>query len=155
MIHSLFTNVLMTFLIAMIPVLELRAAIPAGIASGLSPLAAYGIAVAGNLLPVPAVILLVRRIFAWFRKKKILASLFEKLEKRAREKGRMVHRYRLLGLMLLVAIPLPGTGAWTGAMVAAFLDISLRRALPAIFVGLVIAGAVTTAVTCGAIHMFW
>lgn len=149
------STALMTGLLAMVPVLELRAAIPAGVASGLTPLAAYGIAAVGNLIPVPAVVLLVRRIFAWFGKKHIFGGMFEKLEARAREKGRMVQKYRLLGLILLVAIPLPGTGAWTGAMVAAFLDISLRRAFPAIALGVVIAGAITTGVTCGAIHFFW
>lgn len=155
MTSGLFTSALMTFFLAMVPVLELRGAIPAGIASGLTPFWAYAIAVVGNLVPVPAVILLVRRIFAWCRKKHIFGNIFEKLENRVREKGEIVHKYRLLGLMLLVAIPLPGTGAWTGAMVAAFLDIQLRRAFPTIALGVVIAGAITTGVTCGAIHLFW
>lgn len=153
MMDSMLIRALMTFFLAMVPVLELRAAIPAGIAAGLSPLNAYILAVAGNLIPVPAVILLARSIFAWCRKKHIFGGFFERLEQRVHDKSSLVRRYRLLGLVLLVAIPLPGTGAWTGAMVAAFLDISLRRAFPTIAVGVMIAGAVTTAVTCGAIHI--
>lgn len=154
MIES-FAAVLMTFFLAMVPVLELRGAIPAGVAAGLSPIAACGIAVVGNLIPVPAVVLLTRRIFAWFRKKNLFHGFFDKVERRVHDKGSLVRKYRLLGLVLLVAIPLPGTGAWTGAMVAAFLDISLRRAFPTIAVGVAIAGAITTAITCGAVHLFW
>ena len=76
------------------------------------------------------------------------------LERRAHLKGRLVRKYRLIGLVVLVGIPLPGTGAWTGALVASVLDIRMRSALPAILVGLVIAAAVTLTVTMGLIHLF-
>ena len=69
-------------------------------------------------------------------------------------KGRVVQKYRLLGLVVLVGVPLPGTGAWTGALVASLLDIRLRHAFPAILLGLIIAGAITTAVTMGVVHLF-
>ncbi len=75
------------------------------------------------------------------------------LERRAHLKGRKVRKYRTLGLVLLVAIPLPGTGAWTGALVADVLDIRMRAALPAIAVGVVVAGCITTAVTCGVVGL--
>lgn len=148
-------DVLMTFLIAMVPVLELRGAIPAGIAAGLSPMAAFAISVVGNMVPVPFIILLIRQIFLWLRRNDFLCKIIEKLETKAHLKGRVVRKYGVLGLMILVAIPLPGTGAWTGALVAALLNMSLRRAVPTIFLGVVIAGAITTAVTCGMIHVFW
>ena len=148
-------DVLMTFLISMVPVLELRAAIPAGIAAGLSPMAAFTISVVGNMVPVPFIILLIRQIFLWLRKNDFLRETIEKLERKAHLKGRVVRKYGALGLMILVAIPLPGTGAWTGALVAALLNMSLRRALPSILLGVVIAGAITTAVTCGVVHIFW
>ena len=139
---TFFGELLMTFLIAMVPVLELRGAIPAGIAAGLPPAAAAAAAILGNLVPIPFLILLLRRIFDW-------------LERRAHLKGRIVKKYRTIGLIILVAIPLPGTGAWTGALVADVLDLRLRTALPAIALGVLIAGIITTTVTCGVIRVFW
>ena len=145
---------LMTFGVAMVPVLELRGAIPMGVAAGLPPELACIIAIFGNMLPVPFIMLLVRRVFDWLRGTAFFGPKIDWLERRAHLKGRLVRKYRLPGLMILVAIPLPGTGAWTGALVAALLDIRLRHALPAIFLGVVIAGAITTAVTMGVIHLF-
>ena len=143
-----------TFGIAMVPVLELRGAIPVGIAAGLPPAAACCAAILGNLLPVPFLILLTRRVFDFLRRTRAFGPRIAWLERRAHLKGRLVRKYRLAGLVVLVAIPLPGTGAWTGALVASVLDIRMRSALPAIALGVVIAGAVTTAVTLGLIHLF-
>jgi len=153
-LDTLFGKLLLTFGTAMVPVIELRGAIPAGIAAGLPPAAAFLTAVIGNLVPVPFIMLLIRRIFALLRRSSVLNEKIDWLEKRAHLKGRVVQKYRLPGLIILVGIPLPGTGAWTGALVAALLDIRLRDALPAISLGLVIAGGITTAVTMGLIHLF-
>ena len=98
--------------------------------------------------------LLVRRVFDWLRHTAFFGPKIEWLEKRAHLKGRIVRKYRLPGLVILVGIPLPGTGAWTGALVAALLDIRMRHAIPAILLGLVIAGAITTAVTMGLFSLF-
>ena len=106
---------IMTMAIAAVPVVELRGAIPAGIAAGLDPWLACGAAIFGNLLPVPFIILLVRQVFDRLRKHAFFAPKIDALERRAHLKGRLVRKYRLLGLMLFVAIPLPGTGAWTGS----------------------------------------
>ena len=148
--HALF----MTFLVGMTPVLELRGAIPLGVAAGLPPLTACAAAILGNIVPVPFIMLLVRRVFRWLRKTAFLGPKIDWLERRAHLKGRMVRKYRLPGLILLVAIPLPGTGAWTGALVAALLDIRMRHALPAIFLGVVIAGAIVTTLTYGVVQLF-
>lgn len=153
-LDTLFGKLLLTFGMSMVPVLELRGAIPAGIAAGLPPAAAFVTAVIGNLVPVPFIMLLIRRIFALLRRSPVLNEKIDWLESRAHLKGRVVRKYRLPGLIILVGIPLPGTGAWTGALVAALLDIRLRDALPAILLGLVIAGGITTAVTMGLIHLF-
>ena len=142
---TFFGELLMTFLIAMVPVLELRGAIPAGIAA----------AILGNLVPIPFLILLLRRIFGWLRKSSWVGPKIDWLERRAHLKGRIVKKYRTIGLIILVAIPLPGTGAWTGALVADVLDLRLRTALPAIALGVLIAGIITTTVTCGVIRVFW
>lgn len=153
-LETLFGKLLMTFGVAMVPILELRGAIPMGVAAGLSPLTACAVAIAGNLLPVPLIMLLTRRIFDFLRDTKFWGPKIVWLERRAHLKGRLVRKYRLPGLIILVGIPLPGTGAWTGALVACLLDIRLRDAVPAILAGLVIAGAITTAVTCGLFSLF-
>lgn len=152
--ESIFGKLLMTFCMAMVPVVELRGAIPLGIAAGLSPAAAAAAAIAGNLVPVPLILLLIRRIFHLLRRIPGIGPAIDVLEQRAHLKGRTVRKYRTLGLILLVAIPLPGTGAWTGALVADVLDIRMRTALPAIAVGVVVAGCITTAVTCGVVSLF-
>jgi len=140
--------------VAMVPVLELRGAIPFGVALGLSPGLAYLMAVIGNLIPVPFVMLLIRSVFRWLRRWDRWDQLIVKLETRAEDKGELVRKYSLVGLILLVAVPLPGTGAWTGALVATLLDIRMQVALPCILVGVLIAGGITLAVTCGVIHLW-
>lgn len=140
---------LLTFLMAMAPVVELRGAIPYGAVAGLPLWAAYWLAVAGNLVPVPLIMLLVRKVFARLRREAWWGPKIAALERRAHLKGRIVTKYRLPGLVLLVAIPLPGTGAWTGALVASLLDIRMKAALPAIAAGVLIAGAVTSLITGG------
>ena len=151
--ETVFGKLLLTFATAMIPVVELRGAIPVGVAAGLPPAVACAVAILGNLLPVPFIMLLARWVFNWLRDSRLFGSKIVWLERRAHLKGRIVRRYRLPGLVVLVAIPLPGTGAWTGALVASLLDIRLRSALPAILLGLMIAGGITTAVTLGLIHL--
>ena len=152
-LETVFGKVIMTMGIAAIPVVELRGAIPAGAAAGLDPWLACAAAIVGNLLPIPLIILLVRQVFDCLRRHTWFAPKIAWLERRAHLKGRLVRKYRLLGLTLFVAIPLPGTGAWTGALVAAFLDIRLRHALPAIALGVAIAGGIVTLMTLGIIHL--
>ncbi len=137
----------------MVPVLELRGAIPLGVAAGMPPLAALLVAIAGNMVPVPFIILFIRRVFHWLRDKGKIGALVEKLERRAEQKSDVVKKYAGIGLLLLVAIPLPGTGAWTGALVAALMNMRLKRALPDIFLGVVIAGFVITCLTYGVTHL--
>ena len=150
---SVLHGVLMTFLISMVPVLELRGAIPIGVTVGLPPLAAMAIAVAGNMVPVPFIILFIRRIFRWLRNKGKIGNLVGKMENRAKEKSAIVKKYAGIGLCILVAVPLPGTGAWTGALVAAIINMRLKRALPWITLGVVIAGFIITCLTYGITHL--
>lgn len=142
-----------TFFMAMVPVIELRGALPVGVAGGLPVWAATVIAIVGNMVPIPFILLLLRRIFTWMRRMPKLGTLIDKLERRAHLKGKTVRKYRTLGLIILVAIPLPGTGAWTGALVADVLDIRMRTALPAIFAGVCIAGVLVALATAGLIHL--
>ena len=145
-------KVLLTFLLSMLPVLELRGGLPAGVAMGLPIPVAFLAALAGNMLPVPFAILFIRPIFKWVRVHiPALGSFVAKLEKRAYAKSKNVKEYEIWGLLLFVAIPLPGTGAWTGALVASLLNMRIKRAVPVIFLGVVIAGLIMTALTFGAV----
>ena len=144
---------LLTFGTALLPVLEIRGAIPVGIANGLDAWTAYIVGVIGNMLPIPFLILLARHIIAWLQKHNILVKFTSWLQRKGKEKSKAVERSSFWGLMILVAIPLPGTGAWTGALVASLLDMSLKRSLPAITLGVLIAGAIVLAVTFGVISV--
>ena len=150
---SVFHAVLTTFLISMVPVLELRGAIPVGVAGGLSPLFAMAVAIIGNMIPVPFIILFIRRIFGFLKRSAKLSPAIEKLERRGSAKSETVLKYERLGLFLLVAIPLPGTGAWTGALVAALMNMRLRSALPSIFFGVLAASLIVTCVSYGVLHL--
>ena len=144
-------NTLITFLVSMVPVIELRGAIPIGVARGLNIWWAIGVSMVGNLVPVPFIILFIKKIFAWLRTwNEWFNNLVTRLELRAEDKRETVERYAFWGLAILVAIPLPGTGAWTGSLVAAMMDMPLKKAFPAIVVGVVIAAVIVSVVTYGA-----
>ena len=152
---TVFGKLISTFFISMVPVVELRLGLPYGIALGLPYPLALAAAVLGNMLPTPFIIVYIRRIFAWLRSRwAALDGLISGMERKADNKGETVRRYGFWGLIILVAIPLPGTGAWTGALVAAFLNMRLKNAIPAIFIGVCIAAAITTMLTFGVIHIF-
>ena len=109
----------------------------------------------GNMVPVPFIILFIRRIFAWMRAHMPkLDGLVTRMEKKAEKNRAAVEKYAFWGLAILVAIPLPGTGAWTGALVAAMMEMRLKRAFPAIVIGVVIAGVIVSVVTYGAQAIF-
>ncbi len=137
-----------TFLISMVPVIELRGAVPFAILRGVNIWVSLAVSIVGNLIPVPFIIIFVRKIFALIRKYiPKLDGVITKFEKRAEKKSEQVLKYAFWGLFVLVAIPLPGTGAWTGALVAAMLDMRLKKALPAITLGVVAAGIIMTAIS--------
>jgi len=144
-----------TFFISMVPVIELRGGLPYGIALGLDYPVALAMAVLGNMVPMPFIIVYIRRIFAWMRRiNPWCERVVSALERKAHLKGKTVQKYSALGLCIFVAIPLPGTGAWTGALIAAILDMRLKRAIPSIFLGVCIAAAIMTAVTFGVLTIF-
>lgn len=145
----------LTLLMSAVPIVELRGGIPYGFAQGLSWWQVYPAAVVGNLLPVPFLILGVRQVFAWLRKHSPrLKGLVSRLEAKADKNAAVVQKYEMLGLCILVAIPLPGTGAWTGALVAAMLRMRLKNALPSIALGVLIAGALVTLASMGILAVF-
>ena len=143
---------IMTFLISMIPVIELRGGLPYGILNGLSlPLASLA-AVTGNMLPVPFILFFIEKIFELLRKYiPKMNNFICRMESRAASKRETIEKYGYVGLLILVAIPLPGTGAWTGSMIAAVLNIRMKRAIPPILVGVVIAGLLVSLATSGVV----
>lgn len=147
---SVFLKLLITCGVSALPVLELRAAIPIGLGYGLPWWQAYISAVIGNMLPVPFIILFCTRVFAWLRK---LSSKFDSFvaffEKKAEKKSDVVRKYSMMGLCILVAIPLPATGAWTGSLVAAVLGLKLRDAWLPVLLGVLIAGVIVTLISLG------
>lgn len=147
-------SLLWTLVLAMAPVSELRGAIPYGLAHDIPLGLLLPLCVAANLLPVPLIVLFLRKILAWMQrlggKPKALA---EWLIARGFKKTMMVKKYETLGLFLLVAIPLPGTGAWTGALVSALMGLRMKFALPAIAGGVAAAGVLVTLVCRGVLHI--
>lgn len=145
------SKLLITLFWAMVPVVELRGAIPIGTGMGLPLEVAVIVSVVGNMIPVPFIMLFIRQIFKWMRKvNKTFARIVDKMEDKANKHRDKVTRYGFWGLFILVAIPLPGTGAWTGALVAAVMELRFKTALPAIFAGVVGAAVIVTIVTYGA-----
>ena len=143
-----------TFFISMVPVAELRVGLPYGIARGLPYALALTAAVLGNMAPVPFIIVYIERIFDWLRGRWEKLDRFISLqEAKAATKGETVQRIGPWGLLIFVAIPLPGTGAWTGALVAALLRLRVKQATPAIFVGVCIAAAIMSAGTYAVINI--
>ena len=143
-----------TFFISMLPIVELRAGLPYGIALGLDYPLALTAALVGNMIPVPFIVVYIRRIFVWLRAHfEKMDSFITKLENKAHLKGETVKKYGPIGLLIFVAIPLPGTGAWTGALIAALLDMRLKSAVPSIFLGVCIAATIMTLLTFGVIHI--
>lgn len=139
-------RIFFTFFISMVPVIELRGAIPYGLARDLEPWLCYLLSVLGNMIPVPLILLFVRKVFAWMKRYPKLRSIAQRFEARAAKKSGKVRKSESIGLCLLVAVPLPGTGAWTGALVAALMEMRLKTAIPVIFLGVLIAGLIVTLV---------
>ncbi|MBR6916960.1 MAG: small multi-drug export protein [Clostridia bacterium] len=135
----------------MIPVAELRASIIFGAAKGLEWYYVIPISIIGNLLPVPFILLFIRYILSWMKGTKRLKGIALWLEDKAKKHSKRVLRYTFFGLVLFVGIPIPGTGAWSGALVAALFDLRMKRALPAIFLGLLLASAIMGAASYGAV----
>ena len=139
---------------AALPIIELRGAIPVGIAMGLSPIHATVISFIGSMLPVPILLFGIRPVFNYLRKTKIFRKMIDKLTTRSLRKSDKVQKYGFWGLILLVAIPLPGTGVWSGTLVAALLDMRFKRAFPAILIGNLIAAIAVMALSNGVVKVF-
>ncbi len=142
-------NIVYVFLCSMVPIIELRGAIPMGAAFNLPFYINYIICVIGNILPVPFILLFIRHILHWMKKIPKLDKIAIWIENKAEKNKAKVLKYATFGLYVFVALPLPGTGAWTGALVAAMLDMRFKKAIPAILFGVMTAGVIMTLASYG------
>ena len=135
------------FIISLFPILELRGGLIAAKLLGVKFIPAFIICFIGNMLPIPFILLFIRQVFQWLKKIKGVNKLIEKLEVRTMRKSKTIEKYREWGLLLFVGIPLPGTGGWTGALLAALMDLRMKKAFPIIALGVFIAGVIMSVLT--------
>ena len=142
---------LILFIISMVPILELRGGLLAAGPAFLNiPMwRAIPVGIIGNLLPIPFILLLITKIFDWMKGTKRLKPVVEKLEKKAMSQSANIEKYEFWGLVLFVGIPLPGTGAWTGALVASLIDMDIKKAFKAILIGICLAAVIMTLISYG------
>ena len=144
---------LVAFVISLCPVLECRGGMIAARLMEIPFIKAFLICYIGNMLPIPFIILFIRKIFDFLRRFNFFSKIVEKLEAKTEKNKEKVLKYEAWGLLLFVAIPLPGTGGWTGALMAALLDIRMKKSLPIIALGVLIAGFIMSALTYGIFQM--
>ncbi len=140
---------MIVFIISMVPILELRGGLLASSVLGIDIQRALWLCVIGNIIPVPFILLLITRVFDWLKRTKTFRPLVEKLENRAMGKSDQIEKYEFWGLVLFVGIPLPGTGAWTGSLIASLLGIKFKKAFPAVLVGIALAAVIMSIVSYG------
>lgn len=139
------------FIISMIPIQELRGGLLAASLLKISAAKAIPLCVIGNIIPIPFILLFIRKIFKVMKKTKLFHGLIVRLENRAMRKSDQVKKYEFWGLMLFVGIPLPGTGAWTGALVASLLEVDIKKSSLAILSGIVLATIIMYIVSYGVV----
>lgn len=140
---------LIVFIISMVPILELRGGLLAASVLNIPIVRAIWICVIGNIIPVPFILLLITPIFNWLKKTKTFRPMVEKLENRAMGKSEQIEKYEFWGLVLFVGIPLPGTGAWTGSLIASLLGVKFKKAFPAVLLGIVMATVIMSILSYG------
>lgn len=144
------------FLVSMLPILELRAAIPIGAALGMDIFECYFLSVLGNILPIPFILIFIKKILEYMSHSKIkfFNNVSNKLIQKADKRSDSVNKYSLLGLFLFVAIPLPGTGGWTGALIASLMGMRFKKSFISILCGVMVAGLIMTLASYGVVSIF-
>lgn len=140
---------IVVFIISMIPILELRGGLIVASLLQVPITTAIPLCVFGNILPIPFILLFIKQIFKWLKKIKCFRGLIEKLEERAMSKSDSIKKYEFWGLVIFVGVPLPGTGAWTGSLIAALLDVDFKKAILAIFLGVLMATVIMAVFSYG------
>lgn len=145
---------IIAFIVSLLPILELRGGLIAAKIMNVEFTKAFIICFIGNLLPIPFILFFIRKIFDLLKKNEKLGKIINKIEERSLAKADNVRKYKLWGLFLFVAIPLPGTGAWTGALIADLLGIKIKEAFPTIMAGVFVAGVIISALSYGLFGLF-
>ncbi len=140
---------LIIFIISLLPVLELRGGIIAAKALEIDVVPAFIISYIANMIPIPFILLFIRKIFRFLHNKRFFGKIIRKLEERSEKKSVTIKKYGIWGLLIFVAIPLPGTGGWTGALIAALMRLPVLKSTVIIAIGVLIAGFIMTALMYG------
>lgn len=145
---------LILFIVSMLPIIELRGALLAAPILEVGFWQALIICIIGNIIPVPFIIFLARPVFTWLKKRKLFSKFTSKIEAKVSKKADKIMKNTACGLFLFVAIPMPGTGAWTGSLIASLLDMRLKYALPSIILGVIVAGIIMSLGAYGIVEVF-
>ena len=140
---------LIVFIISLMPILELRGGLIAATLLGLSGIKSFIICFIGNIIPIPFILWLITPIFNYLKKTKLFSGIVNKLESKAMSKKDKIEKLKYLGLMLFVGIPLPGTGAWTGCLIAALLNMDKKKAMLYAIYGVIMAGIIMMVLSYG------
>ena len=151
---GLFSEEVIAFIISMVPILELRGGLVAAKLMGIPLLTANVLCIIGNIIPVPFILWFITPIFTWLKGTKPFRPMVEKLENKAMSKKDQIEKYQFWGLMFFVGIPLPGTGAWTGALIASLLNMPFKKAFPATVLGILMAAIIMDIVSYGLLGLF-
>ncbi|MDO4521841.1 MAG: small multi-drug export protein [Eubacteriales bacterium] len=152
---AVLTKEALVFVISMIPILELRGAMIVASLKGVEMWRAISLCIIGNIIPVPFILLLITPIFNRMKQTRLLKPFVERIENKAMTKKDRIEKYEFLGLILFVGIPLPGTGAWTGSLIASMLGIKFKKAFPAVMIGICMAMVIMTVVSYVIPGLFW
>lgn len=151
---GLLSNEFKVMFTAAIPIIEVKGAIPVGIALGMTPIHASFLAFLGSIIPVPIILFTIRPIFNYLKNTRIFKKMINKLIHNSMNKSGNVKKYGYWGLFIFVAIPLPGTGVWTGSLIASLLDLRFKYAFPTIVIGNFIASICIMMLSFGVVNLF-
>ena len=146
---------MVVFIISLFPILELRGGLLAAKLLGVSLFKAIPICIVGNILPIPFILLLIKKVFAWMKRFKVFRRFIEWLENKAMSKSDKIQKMEFWGLALFVGVPIPGTGAWTGSLIAALLDVDFKKAILAELLGIAIATVIMSIVAYGLLGLLF
>ena len=146
-----FGKELLVFVISLMPILELRGCLLAPALLGLDPIPSYIISIIGNILPIPFILLLINKILEWMRKSKHFSGIANWLDKKVEKNKGQIEKYGYLGIVIFVGIPLPGTGAWTGSLIASVLEMDRKKTFIAVLLGVIIASIIMMILSFGVV----
>ncbi len=153
-LKTILSNEFKVMFTAALPIIEIKGAIPLGLSLGMNPWHALFISLVGSIIPVPFILFGIRPVFTWLKRSDFFHKIMSHIETKTLRKSHRIQKYGVLGLFLFVAIPLPGTGVWTGSLAAVLLDIRFKWAFPTILIGNFVAGIIIFSLSNGLMSLF-